>query len=148
MKDRIIPAMVSASSLQEVHLSLLEVFGAVKTHPEGRIGYVSGVITSDGPAQIEANLAKLARYTDRLRTMHNFPIFSATDIFTDDLYDRIKAASILTKDWLLFWRGVLSSGHVTDIFMTPGWERSHGAMDEHTVARELGLKIHLVSTLF
>lgn len=44
-----------------------------------------------------------------------------------------------------FWRDILESGHVTDIFMTPRWEQSKGAIDEHEAAKQLGIKIHYMN---
>lgn len=41
-----------------------------------------------------------------------------------------------------FWREIFKSGHVTDVFMTPRWEKSKGAVDEYKTAQKIGLTIH------
>jgi hypothetical protein len=41
-----------------------------------------------------------------------------------------------------FWRGILGSGHVTDIFLTPRWKESRGATDEFQTATTLGIEVH------
>ena len=110
-----------------------------------RVGYVSGIISSDGPEHIAQNTERLARYAHYLRSLHDFPIFAYTDIFTDQIYGRVGAERLSSDEWLIFWRKILNLGHVTDIFMTPRWDVSLGAQDEYKTAQELGLRIHIVA---
>jgi len=108
-----------------------------------RIGFVCGVLTSDGPEFLDANLARHRNYTSSLREAFLFPVFSATDVFDDKLLERLKDEP--ESSWRRMWRGVLSTQMVTDLFFTPGWERSIGAKDEHDTAKNLGLKIHYLN---
>lgn len=107
---------------------------------------MAGILTSDGAEYFEINRKRLADYVKKLRKIHKFPIFSAVDVFSSEVYERL-------KEWRLpfnerevkvrsFWRKILKSGHVTDVFMTPRFEKSKGAQDEHKTAKEFGLKIH------
>ncbi len=38
----------------------------------------------------------------------------------------------------------MECGYITDIFMTPRWEHSEGARDEHKNAIKAGMTIHYV----
>jgi hypothetical protein len=107
-----------------------------------QLGYVSGIITSDGPDYIKRNFKVLEKYTEKLRQTKNYPIFSATDIFHTELLSRLNGGILVDHHFLKFWREVLESGYVTDIYMTPGWERSVGAKDEYETAKNRSLKIH------
>jgi len=42
--------------------------------------------------------------------------------------------------------GAIRSSYVTDIFMTPGWQRSKGAIAEHRIAKTKKIKIHYLET--
>lgn len=109
---------------------------------------MAGIINSDGPEYSEINREKLANHVEKLRKIHKFPMFTAIDVFPLEIYNNL-------EEWKLsfeereekvrnFWREILKSGHVTDIFMTPRWEKSKGASDEHETAKKIGLKIHYV----
>ncbi|MEK6839928.1 MAG: hypothetical protein AABX72_03230, partial [Nanoarchaeota archaeon] len=93
-----------------------------------KIGYVAGIITSDGPGKIEVNRKRLIKYTDILEGLYDFPLFSAVDIFSDEVYERTEEkmldADIRDKRFAKYRGRDIRSGHVTDIFMTPGWQRS------------------------
>lgn len=148
MKKEFVLALGEVKSLDEVRDALERVFAKVKNGRNSRLGYVSGIITSDGPNFIQQNLTKLDRYTDFLRQQQDFPVFSARDIFSDELFTRLNAYHLPPKDWEKFWREILSFGHVTDVFMTPRWESSRGATDEYDTAKKLGLRLHLVEGIF
>ncbi len=117
-----------------------------------RIGYVAGIITSDGPEYFQANRKRLADYVKKLRKIHKFPMFSAIDVFSSEVYERLKEWKLPFAEREMkvrsFWRKILKSGHVTDIFMTPRWEKSKGASDEHRTAKKIGLKIHYIEEEF
>ena len=148
MHKNIAPALKNATTLQHIKEELIKLFKAARNKNGNiRIGYVAGILNSDGPKHFENNRKKLADYTEKLRKMHKFPIFSVIDVFSDEIYNRL-------EEWRLpfekreikarfFWREILASGHVTDIFMTPRWEKSKGATDEHETAKRIGLTIHL-----
>ena len=126
MHKNIGPALKSATSLFHVKKELVELFKVTRKQAGVgiiRIGYVAGIITSEGPEYFEANRKRLADYVKKLRKIHKFPMFSAVDIFTSEVYERL-------EEWKLpfverevkarsFWRKILKSGHVTDVFMTP-----------------------------
>lgn len=144
MREQIMSAVLTETTINGVRDAVIGVFEQVKDENDPRMGYVSGIITSDGPEHQDRNIRILAEYTDRIRGLHPFPIFSATDVFNDEVFDRINATSLPVQSWFDFWRDVLNSGYVTDIFMTPRWEKSSGARDELETAEKLGLKVHYV----
>ncbi|MEK7461013.1 MAG: hypothetical protein AAB647_02240 [Patescibacteria group bacterium] len=112
-----------------------------------RLGYVAGIITSDGPEKVAANMVRLDRYTEYLRHHQQFPVFACTDIFNDEVFARVEAERLKPEEWLIFWRKILHQGHITDVFLTPRWEISVGAKDEYQTAQTLGLQIHFVDDL-
>ena len=116
-----------------------------------RIGYVAGIVTSDGTENIDENVRKLKSYTKNIRKQYNFHIFSSTDIFDKKFIEKLDEMSlplkIFEKRFLNFWEKILVSGYITDIFMTPGWERSRGAKFEHNIANNKGLDIHYYKSL-
>ncbi len=143
MKNEIRNATNNSTSLSEIKVGLIDVLARFKeNHHEKRLGYVSGIITSDGIENVERNMQALEDHTEELRKKHDFPIFSATDLFDNHVFEIIDAYNIPTQEWLKFWREVLESGTITDVFMTPRWENSKGATDEYSVAKSLGLRIH------
>ena len=150
--DKKIIALVltTASNLIEVRLSVVQVLEEAKTkHVSGRLGYVSGIITSDGDEKILENTNRLENYTNDIRKIQKFPIFSPTDIFSDDLNARLQEMKLPKEEreekFIVFWREILTSGHVTDIFMTPRWRKSRGAQDEHKTALKVGIGIHYLN---
>ncbi len=145
MKEKIKKGLSWAQTLAEVRIAVLEVLHQERKTQE-KLGYVSGIITSDGPSRMKENIVFLGQYTESLRKMHPFPLFSAVDVFDEDVYNRIQMHKVSEDEWLYFWRDILKSGHVTDVFMTPRWEHSKGATYEYNVAIEFGLSIHYFQT--
>lgn len=148
MKDVIAGALAKATTLREVKELLVPLLE--KTYKkEKRIGYVSGIIFSDGPLHVKRNIQALSDYTDFLRSKHSFSIFSPVDVFYGGLFSNLKESSFPPSArrivFISFWRDILTSGFVTDIFMTPRWQQSEGATDEHNIAKEKGITIHYVS---
>jgi len=143
MKEKIAEAVKEANSLTQVREFLFNVFREYRQAGNNRIGYVSGTITSEGREHIQRNIERLAKFTDHIRTQYEFPIFSPTDVFSDALFARLDAAGFKNADWVIFWREVLGTKDrfVTDMFMTPRWEKSQGAADEHRIAKEVGMNI-------
>jgi len=141
--EEIAKAVEKSNSLVEVREALFNLFARYRQAGCKRIGYVSGAITADGRENIPKNIAKLASFTGQIRLGCGFPVFSATDVFDDKLFKRLDAAGFVNADWEIFWREVLGGEQmfVTDMFMTPGWERSRGATDEHRVAQKTGMAI-------
>lgn len=149
MKKDIQKSITKAMSLDEIATDVLSLFDEIKLEEKTKkLGYVSGIITSEGKDKMSQNIKRLDKFTEHVRSSYDFPIFSATDIFTDEVYSRLAEMKMehaeLHKKFVRFWRTILSGGHVTDIFMTPRWHTSRGATDEHITAQELGLKIYYI----
>lgn len=147
MKEKIAAAVKEANSLDQVKSALFTVFKEYRKMGHTRIGYVSGIITSEGPENIDRNVKRLDEFTEHVRKTQTFPIFSSTDVFDTALFARIGIPTIKATNWEDFWAEIL--GHeerfITDIFMTPKWEKSRGATDEHRVAKEVGMNIVYVT---
>ncbi len=145
MRSLIQQTVQKAENFEEVLLLTIKVISEIKKQKQdARIGYVSGKVTADGAAHITENLARLHRFTKQLEQIHGEHIFSAADVFSEEVYWKINLPRpIHEKDFYEFWRKIVSSG-VTDIYMTPEWEKSTGARDEHEIATTLKLKIHYV----
>lgn len=143
MKERITQGLDSVHSFSDLFPVVSGVLEYVRQEGITRIGYVSGIISSDGPDKIAENRIRLNRITDLLRSTEQFPIFSAVDIFSDHIYEVCsRDGRKSNSDFINFWRSVLKTKLITDIFMTPRWEESEGATDEHNIAEQLGLNIH------
>lgn len=147
MHKNIGPALTSSTTLHHVKRNLVKLLKITKKkNGFTRIGYVAGVISSEGPKYFEMNRKRLVSYARKLREIHEFPIFSAVDVFSDNIYAQLEEMALPFDEKEVkirsFWRKILKSGCVTDIFMTPRWERSKGASDEHRTAKQIGLKIH------
>ena len=145
MEKNIGPTLKNAKNLIHVREELIRLFKEARTT---KIGYVAGVIYSEGPEFADNNLKKLSFYAEQLRALHDFPMFTAVDVFPHEVYNNLEEWKLSFEEREVkvrqFWREILKSGHVTDIFMTPRWEKSKGALDEHKTARQLGLEIHYV----
>lgn len=151
MEKNIGPALKNATTLFHVKKELIKLFKATKNQTGGgiiRIGYVAGIVNSDGPQYFEINRKKLANHAGKLRRIHKFPMFSAVDVFSDYVYAQLEEMELSFDQreakMRSFWRKILKSGCVTDIFMTPRWDRSNGAVDEHKTAKTIGLTIHYI----
>lgn len=127
------------SELDDVLTSTLAILDRLG---QPRIGLVSGPITADGPANVSRNIHTLLRHARYLEEANGIPIVAAPYVFTESVYERIRVHEIAEPRFHDFWRAVLRSGRVTDVYMVDGWDRSNGAMDEFRVASELGLAIH------
>jgi len=137
---------------QQSYSDLDDIFEIVKarlqevedTHNANRIGYVAGKVTADSLDGIMPNLDRLRAYTKQVSESEHVPVFSAADIFCSDVYWRLNLPHPNHEDeFYNFWRQVLGSG-ITDVYMTPEWERSLGASDEYKRSVELNLNIHFI----
>lgn len=146
MKERLTKAVQDAANLTEVGLAIIQVCQELRARGFNRIGYVAGPVTADGSEFISRNIRRLHLYTSAIEAGASgvTPIFSCTYVFTPELFARIDTAGAKNGDYEIMWQQVLKSGQITDVFMTSGWERSHGATDEHNTAQQLGLRIHYV----
>lgn len=144
MKELFFEVVADKETLEEIYAEVVDIFRSINRGKSGRIGYVSGIIGSDGPEHVDRNFERLAAYTQHLKKLHEFPVFSATEIFTPLLLDSLRQNGASGDHFITFWRSVLGSGHVTDVFLTPRWQASVGANDEYEIARKLGLRLHYV----
>lgn len=149
MNRQIYEEIKHATKLSHVAEGLAKAFETVKSSSENeRIGYVSGVITSDGDENMHSNIAILERYTRALHKKEGIPMFFSFDVFGNGVYSKIEEAQfereLREEHFRKFWKMIIGSGHITDMYMTPGWDRSRGANEEYDVAKKLGIKIHFV----
>lgn len=139
MRHHIISHLQKAKSIQDAQTLLIRLFD-INRFP--RLGYAAGVITSDGPEKINENRRILLSLTQELRMKNPYPIFCAVDVFTDELLENINWHTLHSDHFVTFWRNILGSGFITDIYMTPRWQISNGAKDEYEIAKKEGLTIH------
>jgi hypothetical protein len=76
-------------------------------------------------------------------------IFSSVDLFYgNEFYNQIEDTRLPYKErrtaFIGFYREILQNSFITDIFMTPRWQKSEGATDEHETAKKQKLTIHYV----
>lgn len=150
MNKHIYIEIKDATRLEHVRQGMLRAFEIVKSAGKyDKIGYVAGIVSSDGDHKIQENREKLEKYTRKLRSQLGYPVFSSVDVFGDNgVWNQLEEVEfdreLREEHFRKFWRDILKSGHVTDIFMTPRWRNSTGARDEHRTAKEMKIKIHLV----
>lgn len=145
MRKTLQKAIKKASTFEDVLQITVGFISTIKNENSNiKIGYVAGKVTADGVNNIPKNLKRLHKFTNKLTKIHGDYIFSAADVFNDEVYWKINIAKpVHEEDFYKFWREIIESG-ITDIYMTPEWERSDGARDEHKRARELGITVHYV----
>lgn len=146
LHEEIKKSIEDAMSLSQIAKITTSILKKHKNKGVNRIGYVAGIVTSGGEKRLQENINNLDRYTKRVRKKSKFPIFSSTDMFDERLVYNLEELSLppneVEKKFWEFWRIILKSGYITDIFMTPGWEISKGAQDEYNTAKKIGLTIH------
>lgn len=141
MKKRLMDYLLPGKTLAQISDLLVDLLQ--KIHDEGNenIGYVCGMISSEGPENITKNLERLEKFTQDIRKKYDYPIFSQNDIFTTEVYKKIKQAGATHDDFELFYQKVHGSKLITHLFMTPKWELSKGATDEYKTAQRCGIKV-------
>jgi hypothetical protein len=149
--DELRRALEGSKDMDDVAYRMVESFRRLREeHNMKRLGYVSGIITSDGPEFMVRNRAILKAFAEHLKGKHDLQIFAPSDVFEEENdYDLVltdgRTRIARPNDdtvFYMFWRKVLTCGYVTDIFMTPRWKKSKGAMDEHNTAIEAGIRMH------
>jgi len=110
----------------------------------GQVGYVSGPINSKENKKINENLQSLKKMAEKLSLRFDYPIYSAPDFISSNLYWRINGSIIMSKDWESFWGDLLRSGNITDVFMMPRWKTSQGAKKEYRVAIQKRIHIYFL----
>lgn len=139
----------AASTMKEVRDGLIALLARVKAeHPEERILYVIGIISSDGAEHVQRNLDALERNTKLLREHYGPFVFSARSVWSDELFARVGSPNIPEQDFIQLWDEMLHCGCISGLLLTPRWEISRGAQDEHRIARSLNLEIHCPEVLF
>lgn len=149
MKDLISQAVKDANDFTLVLNRVIEILWQLKRKGIQRIGYVAGLVSSDGEEKIQENLERLNFYTNLLSKKYpKAKFFSAADIFNKELYKKLLGENFIIskrkKSFLEFWRGILKNGGVDDVSMTPGWDRSVGAINEHKTILKLGIRHQFV----
>lgn len=149
MRRNIRKAIKHSTKLQHVKKAIIELFIQInKDNPAKKIGYVAGIISSDGDEHVIKNQKRLEQITEKLKERTGFPIFSSVDLFGDGKYDQIEdyhlKHPLREKSFIQFWRSLLRNGHITDIYMTPRWKNSSGAKAEHDIAKKVRLTIHYI----
>jgi len=133
----------TAPDIEVARFELTRIFKEVKRHPGATIGFVSGIVTSDGPEHIARNLQTLSAYAHQIRRGGLFGpnIISPADVFNIPLIAKFDNLGAKESDYLKFWRELLRSRLIDFVFMTPGWKRSQGATQEYIIAKQLHLNI-------
>ena len=108
MRSSIRSLLASLTSLDQIKAEVINFFSEIRKQ-NSKIGYVSGVITSDGQDKIEFNRKKLIEYTNLLEDVNNFPLFSAVDVFSDKVYKNLQEMELeheeREKKFMEFWGG-------------------------------------------
>lgn len=108
-----------------------------------RIGFVCGMISSEGREYIDENMARLQTYVQTISSRVKYPIFSSADVFTPEVYTAVNLADRTNEEFIQFWRGIFKSKTVTDVYFTPRWIKSDGARDEFETALQEGVNVHI-----
>lgn len=116
---------------------------ASKETAYGRVGFVSGALSSSKPLYIIRNFRMLNSYTKIVRKNVDFPVFSAIDFFGRTILIKL---TYQKEDNQELWNKILQSGYITDLFMAPGWKESSGAVSEHKTAKKSGIKIRYIAS--
>lgn len=143
MKHKIKKAVRQAQSLDRVYEAVMGVvLEEIKGKSTKKVGYVAGILTSDGPAYFKRNLRLLGIYTRKVQKQYQIPVLSSTEIFTSELFSRLDRNGHKNQDYEDMLVRILESGVITDLFMTPRWEASKGSKREHEVAKQRGITVH------
>ncbi len=140
-------AFADSRDFERTKQRALDILKEAKEQSEsGKIGFVSGVIKSEGSVYLVRNIKNLARYTRFIKRNVDYPVFCALDFIESEAAFRLLPKPPAGREELSqrFWREILESGYITDVFMTPQWELSKGATNEYQTAKRLNLRIHQV----
>ena len=125
MEQRLFAAINDCESMHDVLDIVKRLLKETKNGGHDRIGYVAGIISSDGPEHIAANFARLCQYSRAIRVRAEIPLISAGWVFPPDMFNRLNGAAMGEQFFYDFWEQVLRTGHITDMFFTPRWEVSN-----------------------
>lgn len=113
-----------------------------------QIVYVAGAISADGEEHIQRNIDRLIRARGELLRKIGGQVlsFTAPFVFTPEVYEKLGVFTMEPSQreamMQLFWDTLIRSGVVDGIYFTPGWERSTGAVREHTTAQATGVPVY------
>lgn len=137
-----IRAIGSLTDINNAEKIIVERFRkASRETAHGRVGFVSGVLSSSKPLYIIRNFRMLNSYTKFIRKNVDFPVFSAIDFIGRTILIKL---TYQEEDNQKLWNKILKSGYITDIFMTPGWKESNGAVSEYIAAKKSGIRISYI----
>lgn len=97
---------------------------------------------ADGVIFAGKNLLNIAKHERGVRSKEHIPVFSATDFLLNELVNTVFRGKASGDE---YWRDIIESGYITDIYMAPGWEGSNGAKSEFDSAKKKNLKIHYIN---
>lgn len=114
-----------------------------------RIGFISGRLRDGEHKQEDERI--MNEYASAVENKYGFPVVCSTKIFTTDVWDNLAESRIPKSDRpSLFWdffTGVIKSGHITDVFMIPGWNEAVGSKKEKEAAIDMNLTIREPASL-
>ncbi|MDO8618487.1 MAG: DUF4406 domain-containing protein [Candidatus Daviesbacteria bacterium] len=142
MNELIGKAVANADSLDEVFDSLISLLADIKDESGSGVAYVAGIVNSDGSEFRDRNIERLQSFTTKIGEKYGLVTFSAADLFPRDVFTKVTRNGFNPEEFKSGWKRVFSSGYIEQVFMTPRWEVSDGATDEHNVATQLGLVIN------
>lgn len=148
-KEALVKSVSKTKTIEKAGEKFISALDKIKKqHPEMKMFYVIGTVTSDGPEFIERNLETLKSISkDVSQKLNKSVVFSAADIFDSKLFKRFNSHGAVNQDYLNFWDKVIGSGHINGIVRAPGWERSVGASHENNIAFLNHLIVHDYSIL-
>lgn len=144
MKEQIAEFIRESRTLSEMQEAIIKLIFKLRAENVTRVGYVAGVVSSDGMEKIPANLARLDQYVLLMSQRYSDAVFfSAAQVFTPEVYGRLVEFRLPKPErelaFMEFWRGIFKSKSISDVSFTPRWRKSAGASDEHQVATEIAL---------
>lgn len=142
-----------STNFQEITNRLTRSLQKLREQGNQHVGFVSGPVANstdpDPSVRYQSmldNMARMRKRVTELRKEYQFPIFASTDIF-DTVWRELEEIQNLSpeeKSFKMkeFFRGILESGHITDIFMLDRWKEARGSIDEHKITEEIKIAIH------
>jgi hypothetical protein len=134
---------VGVTDLQGIQTNFIAIMRGIRERWP-RLGYVAGIVSSDGPDHIERNMDILRRYEAAIRSRSDYPVFSSADLFSRKVYGQVRLSGLTNQAFMDLWKGIFEAGFITDVSFTPRWENSEGARDEYKNASFLGMNIEIV----
>jgi len=110
--------------------------GLRNANPDLHIGLISGRVSGIDDDAVKNNKARLVMYSNEIGIQKpGAVIFSCPEAFSDEAKTKIKYETMGDNRKRTLWQQMVLAGIFTDIYMTPGWEKSEGAWLEYEAAR-------------